>query len=171
MSGRVRGVVFVRRAVRLLAAGLVVLGAASCATTPPAAPAVPFGCWYFERDAAAERLNLPWGVRLLEDTLTGWPAIQQLPGVRRALTLIDHGETAAHPFGYWRPVGDDSLEIGYPAGGGLLLRVDAAEASAEPGAARLEGTARATGDLLRPDAPAADDRPAQRVVLVRAACA
>jgi hypothetical protein len=150
-----------RGAARLAGAAALAASAAAACLTAPHAGAGPEGCWYFERDAAAEALQLPWGVRLLADTLSGFPAIQQQPGVRRAQTLLGWTESAGHPFGYWRPVGADSLEIGYPAGGGLLLRVAA-------GAERATGTARPVGDILRPDgAPLPGE---QRVALVRAAC-
>jgi hypothetical protein len=140
----------------LLAAAIM----SACATTPESANSDIAGCWYFERDAAAEALRLPWGVRLLPDSLTGWPALGQLPGVRRATTLAGPGEEAGHPFGYWRPLGADSLEIGYPAGGGLVLRLDG-----DP--THFTGTATPVGDAMAPGAAPARVRP---VTLTRARC-
>ncbi|HSJ06382.1 MAG TPA: hypothetical protein VK936_06760 [Longimicrobiales bacterium] len=146
--------------------GAVVLGLApACATTPENGEADRTGCWYFERDAAAEALRLPWGVRLTPDSLTGWPALERLPGVRRATTLAGPGDEAGHPFGYWRPLaGDsrtpDSLEIGYPAGGGLVLRLHG-------GTDRVAGTASPVGDAVAPGAAAPQVR---RVALTRARC-
>lgn len=145
----------------LLLFGGGVLGSA-CVSTPDAPLDEVAGCYYFERDAAAESLRLPWGVRLLADSLTGWPAWAQRPEVRRAVTLVDYEESAAHPFGYWRPLGRDSLEVGYPGGGGLVLRL-----AVEP--ARLVGTARPVGDVLRPpgELPAPSVHP---VALLHARC-
>jgi hypothetical protein len=144
------------------ASALLPLVLSACATTQPGGPPPLAGCWYFERDAAAERLQLPWGVRLLEDTLTGWPALQQRPGVRRALTLLRPGEEEPFPFGYWLPLGSDSVEIGYPAGGGLLLEL---AVSAE----RLSGGALELGDAQPPPA-GPRVRPRHPVSLAWAAC-
>jgi hypothetical protein len=146
------------RPAALLAAAIVL--APACATTPENGQADRTGCWYFERDADAEALRLPWGVRLLPDSLTGWPALERLPGVRRATTLARPGEEAGHPFGYWRPLGGDTVEIGYPAGGGLLLRLDG-------DAAHLAGTATPVGDAMAPGAAPPQARP---VTLTRARC-
>jgi hypothetical protein len=89
----------VRAPLRILLAAPLLAYAASCATTPgPAAEALT-GCYYFEQDATAQALRLPWGVRLLADSLSGWPAIQQRPDVRRAVTLTGTASTAAYPFG------------------------------------------------------------------------
>jgi hypothetical protein len=117
----------------------------------------PVGCWYFERDAAATALALPWGVRLTGDAVTGWPIAER--GARVAATLTPDGD-AGHPFGYWLELPGDSLEIGYPAGGGITLRV-AREAAA------LSGIARPVGDVITPGAPPRSDHP---VRLTRAAC-
>jgi hypothetical protein len=132
----------------------------ACASRPPVS-AIPPGCYYFERDAAAERLRLPWGVQLLEDSISGWPALQELSGVRRAVTLLGHGRSASHPFGYWRLVGSDSVEIGYPAGGGLVL-----DLRAENG--RLTGSALPAGDAVAPGEAAARTR--ENVRLTHALC-
>jgi hypothetical protein len=100
------------------------------------------GCHFFVQDDVAIELQLPWGVRLLDEPLQGWPAIQQRGHVHRATTLTGQDEEA-FPFGYWIRTAHDSLEIGYPAGGGLLL-----ELALENGAFR--GTARPLGDAVPP---------------------
>jgi hypothetical protein len=152
----------VRPPLRALLAIPLLAYAGGCATTPgPAADALP-GCYYFEQDAAAQALQLPWGVRLTADSLTGWPAIQQRPDVRRAVTLTGTDATATYPFGYWRPLAGDSVEIGYPAGGGLLLRL-AIEADG------LAGTARPVGDVVAQPG-IVEDAALQRVRLTRARC-
>lgn len=136
--------------------------ALACVNTPAPAPEPLAGCYYFERDTVAERLRLPWGIRLQSDTLTGWPAIQQLAGVRRASTLVGPGEEQSFPFGYWRPLNADSLEIGYPAGGGLVLELAVASE-------RLVGTARAVGDVLPPPGQTVEP-PRDPVLLLYARC-
>jgi hypothetical protein len=148
------------RPAALLAAAAIIGLAPACATTPENGQADRTGCWYFERDADAEALRLPWGVRLLPDSLTGWPALERLPGVRRATTLARPGEEAGHPFGYWRSLGGDTVEIGYPAGGGLLLQL-------EGDTAHLTGTATPVGDAVAPGAAPPRVRP---VTLTRARC-
>lgn len=111
----------------------------ACVTAPAPDPASPVGCWYFQRDAAATALNLPWGVRLDSVELTGWPALDARGGGSRAVTLNADGP-ADHPFGYWMQLESDSIEIGYPAGGGLVLRL-------APGDLAMDGTARDVGDV------------------------
>jgi hypothetical protein len=141
---------------------LLALALHACVTLPHRTVDDAAGCYYFERDAIAQELQLPWGVRLLADTLTGWPAVQQLPEVRRAVTLFAPGDERTFPFGYWRPLGTDSLEIGYPAGGGLRLTVAV-------GQARLVGTAVPVGDVLAPPAEPAAAR-TYPVTLLHARC-
>lgn len=153
-----------RSAARLRAAApgalLLVLAAFACVSTPPQPPMTdPVGCWYFDRDQAATALNLPWGVRLSADTLTGWPRIEARGVARVAATLNPEGE-ADHPFGYWMTVPDDSIEIGYPGGGGLVLRLARGEMA-------MAGSARPVGDVLVPGAAPAPLRP---VRLTRAQC-
>jgi hypothetical protein len=161
MSMRLRGAA--RSAARAGCGTAAALLLVACVTTPGLAPVDEPGCYYFERNAAAQALHLPWGVRLLPDTLEGWPAIQQQPGVRRAVTLVGHEQAAAYPFGYWRPLGRDSMEIGYPAGGGLVLHL-----AVEP--MRLSGTAREVGDAVAPGARPPGGSPAGVVSLIRAQC-
>lgn len=156
-----------RRAARsavALGAGLVI--ASGCATTPDLASGAALGCWYFVEDAATAVSGLPWGVRLTDDPIEGWPALESLDGVRRATTLEPDGERD-FPFGYWRPLAQgDSLYLGYPAGGGFAVNVGMAEDS-EDGGRALAGTVRAVGDAL----PMGEDRPgAQAVRLVWGRC-
>lgn len=146
------------RAVAL--AGLTGLVLGGCAGGPGAShPLDLIGCWYFQRDARAEELRLPWGVRLSEAPIEGWPALQQLEGVRVASTLTGEGDLD-HPFGFWRPLGADSITIGYPGGGGLTLRLEVDSVS-------LTGTAHPVGDAM---SLSGADRPITPVTLERASC-
>lgn len=134
----------------------------ACVSTPdePAAPD-PIGCWYFEQNAATLEIGLPWGVRLSEDTLEGWHALAARGGnARRAATLVPAAADADHPFGYWLVLSRDSLEIGYPAGGGILVRVAFTDTS-------MTGEARPLGDAIR---LGAGPRSAHPVRLMRAQC-
>ena len=142
-----------RMIARLLPLGA--LAALACMTTPAADPASPIGCWYFARDAAAAAFNLPWGIRLDSAELTGWPTLDARGGGRAAVTLKAEGP-ADHPFGYWRELDGDSIEVGYPAGGGIALRLARGELE-------MSGSARDLGDV-NPSAA----RPAVR--LTRAQC-
>lgn len=133
------------------AAGLLLV-AFACAHTPDRGDVrEPIGCWYFDRNDAATALNLPWGIRLTGDSLTGWPAIDQRGGARVAATLTPDGDQG-HPFGYWLETSGDSIEVGYPGGGGLVLRLAVSDTA-------LTGIARPVGDALplepgpRPDRP------------------
>ncbi|HSJ26386.1 MAG TPA: hypothetical protein VK929_17025 [Longimicrobiales bacterium] len=156
----------------LVAAALAVLTASGCASTAVSQADVLPGCYYFEQTDVARSLNLPWGVELLEDSLEGWPAISQLPDVRQAVTLVGPAERAGFPFGYWRTVAEDSVEIGYPAGGGLVLAL-AVQPPATAGGlpAGLAGTARAVGDAVPfGDTAASRQRAADPVSLMRARC-
>jgi hypothetical protein len=125
---------------RRLASVAIVSGAALSAGLPSHAAAQAIeGCWFFERDAATQALNLPWGVQLSADSLVGWPGLAHEPDVRVAVTLEGRSATANHPFGYWQTLGADTLRIGYPGMGGLVLYM------ARQGR-RLLGTARPVGD-------------------------
>lgn len=127
----------------LTAALAAALFAAACAGRHEQASPWPLvGCHYFVQDAAARALDLPWGVRLLDQPLEGWPALQQRPGVRRATTLTGQDEVD-FPFGYWVRTAADSLEIGYPGGGGLRLELATGEGT-------FEGLARPVGDAVPP---------------------
>lgn len=136
--------------------------AVACASPPGQPDPRPLtGCHYFVQDSVFHELRLPWGVRLLDQPLEGWPALQQREGVHRASTLTGADEVA-FPFGYWIRTAPDSLEIGYPAGGGLRLRLAVHEGS-------FTGLAQPVGDAMPPPA-----RPTTRadhpVALTRARC-
>ena len=141
----------------------VLLLAAACANAPRQTEAGPRslpGCYSFVDSEADRAFRLPEGVRLTEDTLTGWPAIMQRGDVNVAVTLTARG-TADYPFGYWLEEADGSVEIGYPAGGGIVLDV-------ERDGQALVGTARALGDTAPPgETP---DRRALPVRLERRSC-
>ena len=137
-------------------AACLLIALPACVSAPAATAANPVGCWYFERDAHASELNLPWGVRLLGESLANAPAHAD---ARAARTLQADGE-ADFPFGFWAPIAGESIVIGYPAGGGLLLRVAGGDTS-------LHGIARPVGDALAPGAGPRPDRP---VHLSRAQC-
>jgi hypothetical protein len=119
------------------------------------------GCYYFQRDTVAESLRLPWGVRLRDVALEGWPAQADREGAREATTLTGRSEVD-HPFGYWAPLPGDSIEVGYPAGGGLLLQLGVVDHD-------LAGTARPVGDVLQPGQEPGP-RPSRNVRLVWARC-
>jgi len=142
------------RTIPRVACALVALG--GCWSAPAAAPADPAGCWYFERDEHATALNLPWGIRLTDRELPDAPAHA---GARAARTLQADGE-AEFPFGFWAAIAGDSIVIGYPAGGGLLLRLAGGDTS-------MHGIARPVGDAIAPGGQARPDRP---VHLSRAQC-
>ncbi len=136
---------------------LIALVAGACASTPDGSAQDLAGCYYFEQDATARELNLPWGVRLTAEPLTGWPPLEQEEDVRVAVTLIGEEETADHPFGYWRPMADDSVRIGYPGTGGFVVDLVVGESE-------LVGTATPVGDA------GLDDRPVHDVRLMHARC-
>ena len=146
---------------RLLAGvALVALsGAAACRTAPATTTSDPVGCWYFDRNEAAAALLLPWGIRLGGDELTGHAGLEARGDPRAAATLEPDAERD-HPFGYWLPIAGDSIEIGYPAGGGILLRVARGDTS-------MSGNARELGDAMLPGAA---PRTAHAVRLTRAQC-
>ena len=124
------------------------------------------GCWYFEQEDALQ-IRLPWGVRLTQDSLEGWPALQGLEGVRRASTLTPSG-SQDFPFGFWRlSPGGDSLDLGHPGGGGLAVDVETPAQDASPPV--LAGTVRPVGDVLRSGDSSAADQPLP-VRLSRARC-
>lgn len=131
-----------------------------CASAGGGSTTAPVGCFYFERNAAADELRLPWGIRFLPDSLEGWPALAAYEGVRQAATLTPEGD-ADHPFGFWRALPGDSIHVGYPAGGGISLRVHARQDT-------LTGTARPVGDAAPLDG--AIERQEHPVTLTRARC-
>jgi hypothetical protein len=158
-----RGNRFLRRAPRPRAVGLflaVAVLAPACASTSESAAQSLSGCFFFERDDTARELRLPWGIRLTESALGDWPAMRDREDVRVATTLNETRETDT-PFGYWIPQGD-SVEVGYPGGGGMVLELEVTET-------HLVGTARPVGDVLTPGTePGA--RPARPVRLLHARC-
>lgn len=97
------------------------------------------GCYFFQHDDASTSMRLPVGVRLTDRGLEGWPAIMERGDVKVAVTLTRNGE-ADYPFGYWLSE-VTGIEVGYPAGGGIVL-----DLSLSGGV--LEGTARALGDAF-----------------------
>jgi hypothetical protein len=104
---------------RLLVLGsLCLLGA--CASSPNGAAQQLAGCYYFEQDETARELNLPWGVELTSDSLSS-PFLKGQENVRAAITLADPERTADFPFGYWQPLTEQTLRLGYPGMGGFTV--------------------------------------------------
>jgi hypothetical protein len=131
--------------------------AGACASTPDGSAQELAGrCYYFEQDATARSLNLPWGVRLTDQPLTGWPALAETEA-RVAVTLMGPDESADHPFGYWQSRSADSVRLGYPGMGGLLVDAHVEDAA-------LVGTATPVGDAD------VDDGRAHAVRLIYARC-
>jgi hypothetical protein len=151
-----------RRAVTLGASVLLPGLAAAmsgCASAPEPLSAQELeGCFYFDREQTGDgSMRLPWGVRLLPDSLEGWP-IARRGDVRVAATLTADGDTD-YPFSYWLP-SEDSVMIGSAAGGGVLLELEVGEAA-------LQGTALSLGDARGLDAR--EPEPVA-VRLIRARC-
>ena len=108
-----------RRASVALCSALV----ASCASAPPAERDAA-GCYQFERNDGARALGLPWGFELDAAPLgQGWPLLTDREGVKRARTATSPTGRDDHPFGYWWESARDSVEVGYPGGGGITLRL------------------------------------------------
>ncbi len=123
-------------------ASLVAACAGALVKARPIVPAV--GCYQFEWGRGASRLGLPWGLVLEDRPLeAGWPPLAGREGVRRALTATSPTEREDHPFGYWLPSGADSIEVGYPGGGGVVLAL-------ERRGQNLFGQGRPVGDAVRP---------------------
>lgn len=130
--------------VALLGAVVVTGCAAALASGPD--PGELAGCYRFERNAGAEELRLPWGLLLRTQPLEeGWPSMQRFDDVHAALTLESASRWVDHPFGYWRPTEGDSVEVGHPGGGGVVLVL-----APEPEGDGLAGRARDAGDVIRP---------------------
>lgn len=136
---------------------LALVATAACASTPGGAAQELAGCYYFEQDATARQLNLPWGVQLTADPLSGWPPIDQQPDTYTAVTLTDAQRTDDFPFGYWQVRSGDSIRIGYPSMGGFVLDLAVQDS-------QLVGTATPVGDA------GLGDRPTHSVRLDRARC-
>ena len=146
-----------KASIRIAAATVAVVGTACASTGQSSDPADLVGCYYFEQGGAAASLNLPWGFRLLVQDLDGWPALQRLEEVRLATTLTGQDEID-HPFGYWRPLPGDSILVGYPAGGGVSLRL-------APDDKGMSGVAQPVGD-----ATLSTSRPSHPIQVVHARC-
>lgn len=149
-SGRIGTGVGFACALLLLAPGCASSGAgeggegAEGPETAALAQASPAGCYRFGETAGSDALGLPWGVILEEEPLgEGWPLMDRFDSVRLARTLASEARRTDHPFGYWRPVPADSIEIGYPGGGGVTLTVVPTESG-------LSGRGRGGGDAMRP---------------------
>ena len=123
-------------------ASAVAACAGALVKTRPIVPVV--GCYQIEWGRGASRLRLPWGFVLEDEPLeVGWPLLAGREGVRRALTATSPTEREDHPFGYWAPHGADSIEVGYPGGGGVVLAL-------ERRGQDLFGPGRPAGDAVRP---------------------
>jgi hypothetical protein len=137
------------------ASAVVALGltAAAC---PPARMegALPL-CFQFERNVGARTLGLPWGFVLEDEALdAGWPLLSERVGVRRALTATSPAGRADNPFGYWAPAAGDSIEIGHPGGGGVVLTL-ARSGQDLVGQGVAAGDAVPVGGTMGPRAPVA----------------
>ena len=110
-------------------------------------------CYTFERNEAAERMGLPWGFALSGSAVSG-------EGAHAASTLYEDGRRMNSPIEYWRMVGD-SLELGSRTMGPVQLVLGGA-------GERLEGRARATGDIAWPGDPPRPE--AAGVVAEQVAC-
>lgn len=138
---------------------LLIACTAACASSPDGSESQGVvGCWYFEQDDPARELRLPWGVRLTEEPLTGWPLARE-PDTHAAVTLVNESATADTPFSYWQPLEGDSLRIGYPGMGGLSLRL-----AVDDEAGALTGVAIPVGDA------GLGERPTTPIRLTRAQC-
>lgn len=144
-----------------LAVVLLPLSAAltACATSGQGAAPDLTGCHYFEQDAQTRALGLPWGIRLTDEPIDGWPLLEGRDA-RAAWTLTPEAERD-HPFGYWLRTAEDSLEVGHPGGGGIVLELTVDGQT-------LRGTARSAGDVIVLDGPDPSGR--RPVSLQRAEC-
>lgn len=127
---------------------------------PPAAPeAGEVRCWAFEENEAADALGLPWGLALMGHPV---PELRE-PGDRRAAATLDASGTRSEvPFGSWRPLPGDSVQVGPVAMGSLQLRLAVREEG-------LTGVARSIGDVAGPWAEAGAG-PVEGVVARPAPC-
>lgn len=108
---------------------------------PPAALEVgEVGCWAFEENEASAALDLPWGLALTGDPV---PGLREPGEDRAAATLDEAGGRSEVPFGSWRPLPGDSVQVGPVAMGSLQLRLAVGEDA-------LTGVARSIGDVAGP---------------------
>lgn len=145
-----------------LALGCLLVG--GCATTAEGmTEGVLPGCYYFEQNAEARQMNLPWGIMLTQEKLEGWPPLTtSRTGVKKAVTLQATGPQD-FPFGYWDDVEHDGkVEIGYPAMGGFVMMLEHDNGT-------LRGSITPLGDAL-PLGGKTTTRTSKTVSLTRAQC-
>lgn len=118
---------------------LLALTVGACVSTPNGDAQDLAGCYYFEQDATAQRIGMPWGVQLTADSLTDFAPLDQQPDTYVAVTLHGPERTRDFPFGYWQKREADSVRIGYPSLGAWSLDLTVEEG-------RLIGTAQEVGD-------------------------
>lgn len=84
------------------------------------------GCYRLELQGDPTGWRLPSGIVLEAEPLAAWPHLERRYGtVFVARTLADSGKLVDHPFGYWRPLGHDSLFVGHPgAFAGLSMELE-----------------------------------------------
>lgn len=155
-----------------LAVGLVLaLGLTACAGSAgggggegPELPGDALGpdaelCYRFVDNEASRALDLPWGVALQGGPV---PALADSGDRRAAATLSADGTRSDMPFGAWRPLAGDSVQVDPVLTGRLQLRLAA-------GPDALRGVGRPVGDVAGPwagDGPGA----VEGVVAEPAAC-
>lgn len=131
----------VRKAVNLGALALVAVALGGCSSSAGGGmmhndAMSPDGvqCYQFERNDAADRLGLPWGMVRTHEYLDPVG-----PGARHtAMTLNGPSDRANYPIGYWRHV-EGGLEFGANGMGPLSLTL-------RPDGVSLRGTGRFVGD-------------------------
>ncbi len=97
-------------------------------------------CYRFVEGEAASTLRLPWGFALSGDSIPGMSD----PGDRlAAATLAEDGVRSDVPFGAWRPLEGDSVQVGPVVTGSLQLRLSVSDSL-------LSGQARPIGDVAGP---------------------
>lgn len=119
------------------------------------------GCYRFEQPAGDRKLDLPWGLELLDEPLEGWPG---LPEAFRARSWLTSVEPADHPFAYWMPVEGDSIRTGHPGGGGFDVVLTGPDDEGD-----LSGHGRPVGDALSPG-DTGESPDSARVTARRVAC-
>ena len=103
----------------LLSAVLVACATGSGAGTASEALA---GCYRFERNEGALRLNLPWGFELRSETLgDGWA---NYADANRVFTWMTETRRTGLPFGYWRVMDAGFVQVGYPGLGAYTLSLE-----------------------------------------------